>query len=172
MSGRTRGRVRVFAVGIAVILLLVAGSSAEEHLAPRAQADRVLVEKREHTLTLLDHGKVLKKYRVALGGDPAGPKARQGDHKTPEGMYQLDRRNAHRQFYRSVHISYPNAQDRARAHKAGVAPGGDVMIHGLPNGYGWLGSGHRARDWTDGSIAVTNAEMDEIWNTVPCRMAR
>jgi murein L,D-transpeptidase YafK len=127
----------------------------------------VLVEKREHSLTLLDHGKVLKKYRVAFGGDPIGAKARQGDHKTPEGMYQLDRRNAHSRFYRSIHISYPNAQDRARAHEAGVAAGGDVMIHGLPNGYGWLGSGHRARDWTDGCIAVTNAEMDEIWNAVP-----
>ena len=149
-----------------MLLLLPAGSSAGERLAARAQADRVLVEKHEHNLTLLDHGKVLNKYRVALGGDPAGPKARQGDHKTPEGMYRLDRRNAHSLFYRSIHISYPNAQDRARAHKAGVAPGGDVMIHGLPNGYGWLRSGHRARDWTDGCIAVTNAEMDEIWNAV------
>jgi murein L,D-transpeptidase YafK len=82
-------------------------------------------------------------------------------------VYDLDRRNAHSQFYRSIHISYPNARDRARARKAGVAPGGDVMIHGLPKGYGWLGSGHRARDWTDGCIAVTNAEMDEIWKAVP-----
>jgi murein L,D-transpeptidase YafK len=127
----------------------------------------VLVEKREHTLTPLDHGKVLKKYRVALGRNPVGPKARQGDHKTPEGVYDLDRRNAHSQFYRSIHISYPNARDRARAHKAGVAPGGDVMVHGLPTGYGWVGSGHRARDWTDGCIAVTNTEMDEIWKAVP-----
>jgi murein L,D-transpeptidase YafK len=127
----------------------------------------VLVEKREHTLTLLDHGKVLKKYRVALGGDPVGPKALQGDHKTPEVVYDLDRRNAHSEFYRSIQISYPNAQDRAWAREAGVAPGGDVMVHGLPNGYGWLGGGHRARDGTDGCIAVTNAEMYEIWKAVP-----
>jgi len=150
-----------------LVLVLCIWSGASERVPGQARADRVVVLKHEHTLMLLDHGKALKKYRVALGGDPVGPKSWQGDHKTPEGVYQLDRRNAHSQFYRSIHISYPNAQDRARARKAGVPPGGDVMVHGLPNGYGWLGSGHRARDWTDGCIAVTNAEMDEIWNAVP-----
>src|SRR5262249_23683024 len=108
-----------------------------------------------------------RKYKVALGTQSIGPKTRQGDHKTPEGAYIIDRRNPHSQFYRALHISYPNAADRERARKSGVAAGGDIMIHGLPNGYGRLGSAHRLKDWTDGCIAVTNQEMDEIWRLVP-----
>lgn len=129
-------------------------------------ADRVVVLKKERTLQLLSDGKVIKTYKVALGGDPVGPKTRQGDHKTPEGIYVLDSRNAHSQFHKSLHISYPNARDRAEARRQGVSPGGDVFVHGLPNGYGWVGAGHRARDWTDGCIAVTNEEIEEIWNAV------
>jgi len=106
-------------------------------------------------------------YNVALGGEPVGPKTRQGDHKTPEGKYVLDHRNIHSQFYRSIHITYPNSRDVAQAKKMGVSPGGDVFIHGLPNRYGWVGKGHRLKDWTDGCIAVTNEEMDEIWMAVP-----
>jgi murein L,D-transpeptidase YafK len=142
-------------------------SRASDQLPPTARADRVVVAKKAHTLTLLDHGKVLKEYKVALGGNPIGPKTRQGDHKTPEGTYTLDRRNNHSQFYRAIHISYPNTEDRARARKSGVPPGGDIMLHGLPNHYGWLRSAHRAHDWTDGCIAVTNEEIDEIWRAVP-----
>ena len=115
----------------------------------------------------MNQGKVLKTYKVALGGDPMGAKVRQGDHKTPEGTYVLDRRNAHSQFYRSIHISYPDAQDRVRARKLGVSPGGDIYLHGLPNGYGWVGRGHRLKDWTDGCIAVTDEELDEIWRAAP-----
>lgn len=131
------------------------------------RADRVVVLKKGHRLELLNRGKVVKTYKVALGGDPVGPKARQGDHKTPEGIYVLDSRNAHSQFYKSIHISYPNGRDRAAARQQGVSPGGDVFLHGLPNGYGAVGAAHRLRDWTDGCIAVTDAEMDEIWRAVP-----
>jgi murein L,D-transpeptidase YafK len=126
-----------------------------------------VVRKKDRTLSLLDHGKVLKTYKVALGGDPFGPKRKNGDHKTPEGIYVLDRRNEHSHYYRSLHISYPNADDRAQAAKAGAESGGDIMVHGLPNGLGWIGSKHRLRDWTDGCIAVTDEEMDEIWRAVP-----
>jgi len=129
-------------------------------------ADRVVVLKKERTLQLLSQGKVIKTYKVALGGDPVGAKTRQGDHKTPEGLYVLDSRNAHSQFYKSIHISYPSTSDRAAARQNGVSPGGDVFVHGLPNGYGWVGAGHRAKDWTDGCIAVTNQEIDEIWSAV------
>jgi len=138
-----------------------------QRLPPDAKADQVIVLKKERTLELMSHGKVLKTYKVALGRDPVGPKLRQGDHRTPEGTYILDRRNASSRFYRSIHISYPNSQDRAEAAKLGASPGGDVMIHGLPNGFGWLGSLHRRMDWTDGCVAVTNEEMDEIWRAVP-----
>jgi murein L,D-transpeptidase YafK len=123
--------------------------------------------KSHRTLSLISHGEVLRTYKVALGGSPVGAKEQQGDHKTPEGRYILDRRNVESRFYKSIHVSCPNEQDKQRASQRGVASGGDIMIHGLPNGFGWLGATHRARDWTDGCIAVTNAEMDEIWELVP-----
>lgn len=82
-------------------------------------------------------------------------------------MYVLDSRNAHSHFYKAIHISYPDAHDRALARQKGASPGGDVFVHGLPNGYGYIGAAHRLKDWTDGCIAVTNREMDQIWEAVP-----
>lgn len=156
-------RIRVL-TGLMVWLLYAAtlAGAAEKPL----HADRVVVLKRERTLQLLSQGKVIKSYKVALGGDPVGAKTRQGDHKTPEGIYVLNSRNEHSQFYKSIHISYPDAKDRAAARQKGVSPGGDVFVHGLANGYGWIGASHRLKDWTDGCIAVTNEEMDEIWLAV------
>jgi murein L,D-transpeptidase YafK len=159
-----RGFSRAFS--LLIFLTFLGSSHAADRLPPTARADRVIVLKSARTLTLMDHGTVLKEYKVALGGTPIGTKTRQGDHKTPEGSYILDRRNEHSQFYRSIHISYPNKQDRARAQKLKVSPGGEIMIHGLPNGYGWLGKAHLAEDWTDGCIAVTNEEIDEIWHAL------
>ena len=150
-----------------VVVLLGRGSVAQTAARPTVRADRVLVVKKERTLQLLSHGHVIKSYKVALGGDPIGPKTRQGDHKTPEGVYVLDSRNAHSQFYKSIHISYPNAEQRAAARRNGVSPGGDVYVHGLPRGFGYVGAAHRLKDWTDGCIAVTNEEIDEIWAAVP-----
>jgi murein L,D-transpeptidase YafK len=152
---------------IALACLATSWWAAGQNLPTGARADRVIVVKSKRTLTLFDHGRILKTYQIALGGDPVGPKTQQGDHRTPEGIYILDRRNAHSQFYRSIHISYPNAQDRARSARRGVSPGGDIYVHGLPNGFGWLRGTHRAKDWTDGCIAVTDQEMDEIWRAVP-----
>jgi len=148
-----------------MILLLLIGILAAEDSATKV--DQVLVVKSHRTLSLISDGEVLRTYKVALGGSPVGAKEQQGDHKTPEGHYVLDRRNAKSRFYKSIHVSYPNDQDKQKASQRGVASGGDIMIHGLPNGFGWLGSTHRTRDWTDGCIAVTNAEMDEIWKLVP-----
>jgi murein L,D-transpeptidase YafK len=148
-----------------MILLLLFGMLAAEGQATKA--DQVIVVKSQRTLTLLSLGKVLRTYKVALGGTPVGAKEQQGDHKTPEGRYILDRRNAKSRFYKSIHVSYPNEQDKQRAAQRGVSAGGDIMIHGLPNGFGWLGAAHRNMDWTDGCVAVTNAEIDEIWDLVP-----
>jgi|SRR5580658_3769748 murein L,D-transpeptidase YafK len=146
---------------MAVCALCVAGIAAPA-AGPAPHADRVLVLKKERMLQLLSRGKVVRTYRIALGGDPIGPKTNQGDHKTPEGIYVLDYRNAHSKFYKAIHISYPSARDRAAAREQGVSPGGDVFLHGLPNGFGYLGAAHRLKDWTDGCIAVTDAEIDEI----------
>ena len=128
--------------------------------------DKVVVIKHERTLQLLSNGKVVKTYKVALGSEPVGAKQTQGDHRTPEGTYILDSRNSHSHFYKAIHISYPNQKDREHAAAAHVPPGGDVYLHGLPNGYGAVGAAHRLRDWTDGCIAVTDSEIDEIWNLV------
>jgi murein L,D-transpeptidase YafK len=112
---------------------------------------------------LLSKGKELRSYRVALGGEPVGPKVRRGDHRTPEGTYRLDFQNSHSQYYKAFHISYPNATDTAAAKKLGGSPGGDIMLR---RNYAWVGKAHAMHDWTDGCIAVTNQEMDEIWRLV------
>ena len=135
-------------------------------LAQPAKADRVLILKGDRELRLLAGGRTLRTYPVALGFAPDGPKRQSGDGRTPEGVYVLDRRNPDSKFYRSIHISYPGPADRQRAQRLGVDPGGDIMIHGLPNGREWIGEEHARFDWTEGCIAVTNAEMDEIWAMV------
>lgn len=134
---------------------------------PQTKVTRVLVLKKEHSLQLLDGEKVVKTYKVALGRGGLAPKQRQGDHRTPEGLYEIDYRNKSSRFHLALHISYPNQVDRERARKLGVNPGGDIMIHGITNGLGWLGSMHRIIDWTDGCIAVTDGEIEEIWSMVP-----
>ena len=127
------------------------------------KVDRIVVEKSKRTLTLMDRRKAVRTYKVALGGQPVGAKDRQGDHKTPEGIYSVDAKNPNSQFYKALHISYPNQADRANARKLGVSPGGDVEIHGLGSKWGWLGAKHRLTDWTDGCVALTNEEIDEIY---------
>ena len=153
--------------GLSIFLFAACAISLAQNATVTMRADRVVVIKHERILQLYRDGKIIKTYKVALGGNPVGPKTRQGDHKTPEGNYVLDSRNPHSQYHKSIHISYPNAHDRAAARADGVSPGGDVFVHGLPNGYGWVGSGHRLKDWTDGCIAVTDEEIEELWQAVP-----
>jgi len=130
-------------------------------------ADRVLIEKIERRLTLLSKGEVIKTYRIALGRQPVGPKERQGDNKTPEGFYIIDSRNRDSGYHLSLHISYPNKKDKMRAKELGVSPGGDIMIHGIKNGLSWVGASHAEVDWTNGCIAVSDEEMEEIYKLVP-----
>jgi tetratricopeptide (TPR) repeat protein len=130
-------------------------------------ADKVLIEKKERRLTLLSKDEVIKTYKIALGGDPVGPKERQGDNKTPEGTYIIDSRNSNSSYYLSLHISYPNEKDKIRAKDLGVSPGGDIMIHGIKNGFSLVGASHAEVDWTKGCIAVTDEEMEEIYKLVP-----
>jgi len=130
-------------------------------------ADKVLIEKKERRLTLMSKGEVLKIYKIALGGNPEGPKERQGDNKTPEGTYFIDARNKDSDYHLSLHISYPNERDKKRAKELGVSPGGDIMIHGIKNGFSWVGDAHTEADWTKGCIAVTDEEIEEIEKLVP-----
>jgi murein L,D-transpeptidase YafK len=148
-----------------VIALAWMAAGVASPLAPQtsSKVDRIVVEKSKRTLTLMDGAKILKTYKVALGGQPVGAKDRQGDHKTPEGNYSVDAKNPNSQFHKALHISYPNQADRANARKLGVSPGGDVEIHGLGEKWGWVGTRHRLTDWTDGCIALTNEEIDEIY---------
>ena len=130
-------------------------------------ADKVLIEKQARQLTLIAKGEVIKTYTIALGGNPVGPKEREGDNKTPEGIYFIDSRNGNSGYHLSLHISYPNGLDKMRARERGVRPGGDIMIHGIKNGFSPVGAVHADSDWTQGCIAVTNQEMEEIYKLVP-----
>jgi len=136
-------------------------------IAAPVQADEIVILKSVRTMTLLSGSKVLKTYKVALGSVPVGAKQVEGDHKTPEGDYIIDAKNAHSQFHLSLHISYPSAADQQRARAMGARPGGAIMIHGLARPFAYLGPLHRQTDWTDGCIALTNSEIEEIWKLVP-----
>jgi tetratricopeptide (TPR) repeat protein len=129
--------------------------------------DKVLIEKKNRRLTLISRGSAIKTYKIALGGNPVGPKEKQGDNKTPEGIYTIESRNRRSEYHLSLRISYPNEEDKKRAKELGVAPGGDIMIHGIKNGLSWVGGFHTEVDWTEGCIAVTNEEMEEIARLVP-----
>ena len=133
----------------------------------KGSVDRILIEKNARRLTLISQGEALKTYNIALGGNPIGPKERKGDNKTPEGTYVIDGRNMGSRYHLSLHISYPNERDRKRAKELGVSPGGDIMIHGIKNGYSWVGDAHADVDWTKGCIAVTDQEIEEISKLVP-----
>jgi len=148
----------------AAFLLIIV--SAAKHANGEGTVDRVIVNKAKRELLLMHEGNMVRSYRVALGRNPVGPKTKQGDGKTPEGIYSISGRNAASAFHRALRVSYPNSADRAQAKRLGVAPGGDIMIHGLPNGQGHIGKAHLQSDWTEGCIAVTNAEIEEIWGLV------
>ncbi len=163
------------ALGLALLAALVlAGAifgygwyASQQAGSPLPRADRVLVDKSERRMSLLRGDDVIKTYSISLGANANGHKQQEGDERTPEGHYVLDWRNPRSSFHRAIHISYPNAQDRRDARRRGVAPGGNVLIHGLPNGFDWAAGFLGLVDWTDGCIAVNNAEMDEIWRSVP-----
>lgn len=150
-----------------IVAGLLLGTSLASHSASPEKVDLVLVDKSERRLELSAGGKTVRSYSIALGGSPIGHKRQEGDERTPEGRYLLDWRNARSGYFRSIHISYPNSKDEEFARSLGVKPGGMIMIHGQPNGYSWWGWVLQMLDWTDGCIAVDNAEMAEIWDMVP-----
>jgi len=148
---------------IALIFTIIISANC---FADDREVDLVLVDKSEKKMYLLSEGKQFKEYHVVFGSNPKGHKLQEGDERTPEGKYVLDYKKADSSFYKAIHISYPNEEDKAKAKKMGVSPGGLIMIHGQKNGFGWLSWLMQRFNWTNGCIAVTNSEMDEIWQLV------
>lgn len=137
-------------------------------LDPAIVVDKIKIEKAARKMSLLQNNKVVREYVIDLGGNPIGHKEREGDEKTPEGIYKISGRNPHSKYHLSLRISYPDEQDIRHAQKLGVSPGGDIMIHGLPNVLTVWGIRKKLKkDWTRGCVAVqTNEEMEEIWALV------
>ena len=125
--------------------------------------DHLVVRKSQRRLYLMDGDKIVRSYKIALGLEPVGPKRRDGDFRTPEGWYRLARRNPRSDYFLSIQISYPNAEDLERAHAHHWQTGGSIMIHGLPNRLKNSPWYYQHNDWTDGCIAVSDADMVEIW---------
>ena len=128
--------------------------------------DFVIVEKKRSKIYLMKNNKVVREYDIALGKNPIGHKVQQGDYRTPEGRYMLTFKNDQSSFYKSIRIDYPNTNDELIAWARGVSPGGDIVIHGMPNKMGDYRGEMKPRNWTQGCIAVRNHEMDEIWQLV------
>jgi murein L,D-transpeptidase YafK len=163
---------KLLLVLLLLLCLLAIGAAAATYLnydpLPHdAVADRVLVEKSARRLTLMRNGTALKTYRVALGRAPVGAKEYEGDQRTPEGIYSIDFHKPDSDYHLALHVSYPEQRDIDRASAQGLSAGSDIMIHGLPNGRGWIGRFHRRSDWTAGCVAVADFEIEEIYRAVP-----
>jgi len=146
---------------LAPMLLLLL--PAAPHAGQFPVADKVIIEKAARQLHLLQKGKIFRTFKIALGIVPIGDKKQEGDFKTPEGNYMLDARNPNSDFFLSIHVSYPNTNDRRKAASKGVDPGGAIMIHGQPNEPTRSETYYRTQDWTNGCIAVSNSDMIDIW---------
>ncbi|MCP3868360.1 MAG: L,D-transpeptidase family protein [Gammaproteobacteria bacterium] len=150
-----------FLLGVLLLSLITAGACWSGQ-----KADAVLVIKNEGRLYLMKKGQSFASFRATFGANPVGHKEVQGDERTPEGHYFLDYKNRNSKFYKSIHISYPNARDREKARRMGVDPGGDIMIHGQTNGYGWAAPITQLFSWTDGCVALSDSDMDRVWDAV------
>ena len=148
-------------ISAALAIFLFSGLAYSEQ-----PADFVLVVKSESRLYLMREGQEVASFKVAFGSNPQGHKQQQGDERTPEGRYTLDYKNANSAYYKSIHISYPNAKDRENARKRGVDPGGHIMVHGQRNGYEVFSVFAQLFNWTNGCIALSNRDMDVVWQTV------
>lgn len=149
-----------------MLVLLILGM---EPAAASAATHLVVVQKSQRSLMLFQDGELVKRYPVALGSNPKGDKQRRGDKRTPEGKYYLTWTNTHSKFYKSLHITYPNDKDRREARRLGVSPGGDIKIHGLPNQLEYPEDLYLSLDWTDGCIAMSNRDLDDLLKRVPYR---
>ena len=151
---------------MATITGLIFISFIDNNLPVNTAVDKLVVLKSERLLNVYSNGRVVKSYMVALGRNPKGDKLHEGDFKTPEGSYYINDKNPNSMYFKNLGISYPNQQDKEQARKIGKPAGGDIKIHGLKNGFGWIGGLHTYSDWTAGCIAVTNEEMEELYTAV------
>lgn len=154
---------RIFLFLVALILLAGAGNLDASNA---GTADLVVVKKQQRQLLLLNNGQIIRNYDISLGFNPVGHKSYEGDGRTPEGRYYLTWRNPQSRFYKSIHISYPNQLDIERARRLGRTPGGFIMIHGIPNRFARAPELFEGIDWTEGCIAVSNSDIEEIWHLV------
>lgn len=146
-------------------LFAFSGPATSTELSPVSDAvvDRIIIEKSKRTMTLLKQGNEVRTYKVALGRNPIGPKIRKGDQKTPEGLYYVDYKVHNSVYHRALHLNYPNQDDIERARSLGVTPGNSIMIHGMKEDKLWMGDVQYLFDWTNGCIALTNREIEEVW---------
>jgi murein L,D-transpeptidase YafK len=142
------------------------GLARETWPTPENPVDFLRVVKSKRLLEAWRNDRIVRTFRISLGSNPIGHKQQEGDERTPQGWYTLDYRKSDSVAYKAFHISYPNAEDRARAKAAGVRPGGSIMVHGQWDGFGWLGWLIQNYDWTDGCIGLRNEDMDALWRIV------
>lgn len=161
MAGLSRTKAVVAGIGVCLLLAMAPAAHADDH-----PVDQIRIEKSKRLMLLLEGGQVVRQYPIALGRHPHGAKVRKGDGRTPEGTYIIDSRNAHSDYFRSLHLDYPNAVDRAHARRLHVNPGSNIMIHGIGPYKETKARVRKVRDWTAGCVAVTDKQMKEIWHLV------
>ena len=138
----------------------------EDRLSTGQKIDKIVVKKSERRMEVYSGGQILKSYRISLGANPKGDKEFEGDKRTPEGHYRINDKNPKSAYHKNLGISYPNRRDIEDAKRRNLNPGGDIKIHGIKNGLGFIGKFQRLVDWTAGCIALTNDEMDELYESV------
>jgi murein L,D-transpeptidase YafK len=163
---------KTFVAFIIIVLMLVVAVAIyyyypEKKLPAGSIINKIVVEKSKREMSVFGNDKLLKTYKISLGHCPAGNKEYEGDNKTPEGSYIINDKNPNSVCHKNLGISYPNEQDLAEAKKKGKPAGGQIKIHGLLNGKGYIGKFHRWKDWTNGCIGVTDEEIDELYQHTP-----
>lgn len=152
---------------ITVIGIMTYISIPQSRLPSDAEIDKIVILKSKRQMMVYQHDILLKTYKISLGRNPLGTKQFEGDKKTPEGLYYINDKNPNSLYHKNLGISYPNQKDTEHARSSGKNPGGDIKIHGLRNGLGFISKFHRLVDWTSGCIAVTNSEIEELYNHTP-----
>ncbi len=160
-------KITAIVIILCIVAIVVYNLLPEPKLPDNAVITRLVVLKSKRKLYAYSGDSLLKVYTISLGRNPEGAKQYEGDKRTPEGLYTINDKNPNSGYHLNLGVSYPNAEDNAKAKALGKSAGGNIKIHGLRNGSGWIGKFHRWTDWTMGCIAVTNSEMDELFHHTP-----